>query len=155
MLCKSCSSSQRPRQKQSIAKLGLQFLDFSTILYGFYNLQAKHKKNGRIIFHKSLEPFNFTTLPSALTDRTLQGLGPHTTALGGRAELAAGEGRPELANKWPEAVIGLTRDRLAVVAGPMMPSASGGSGTGVVRPRWCEVRRGNRWGWVMFGAQSF
>jgi hypothetical protein len=155
MLCKSCSSSQRPRQKQSIEKLGLQFLDFSTILYGFYNLQAKHKKRGRIIFHKSLEPFNFTTLPSALTHRTLQGLGPHTTTLGGGAELAAGEGRPELANKWPEAVIGLIRDRLAKVARPVMPSVSGGGGTGAVRPRRREVRRGNRWGWAMCGAQSF
>jgi hypothetical protein len=41
-------------------------------------------------------------------------------------------------------VIGLTRDWLAVVALPVMPSTSGGGRTGAVRPRRREVRRGNR-----------
>jgi hypothetical protein len=82
----------------------------------FTTCRQKHIKGVESFFTRVLELFNFTTLPSALTHRTLQGLGPHTTALGGGAELAVGEGRPELANKWPEAVIGPTRDRLAVVA---------------------------------------
>jgi hypothetical protein len=35
---------------QSTTKLGLQFLDFSMILYGFYKLQLKALKGVRIIF---------------------------------------------------------------------------------------------------------
>jgi hypothetical protein len=36
----------------STTKLGLQFLDFSVILYGFYNLQTKALKVVRIILRR-------------------------------------------------------------------------------------------------------
>jgi hypothetical protein len=42
---------------------------------------------------------NFTILPLALTLRPLQDCDLHTPTLSGEAELTAGEGGPELANK--------------------------------------------------------
>jgi hypothetical protein len=62
--------------------------------------------------------------------RPLQDCDPYTLALSGGAELAAGEVGPELANKYPKVEIGITRDRFEVVAGPVMPPASGGGGAG-------------------------
>jgi hypothetical protein len=116
--------------------LGLQFLKFSTILYDFSKLQLKHIKGQDSILHKGPGNFlKFTTLPSALTLRHLQDCDLHTPALSGGAELAAGEVGPELANKWPKAPIGLTRDRLEVVAGPVMSPASGSDGEVEARSR--------------------
>jgi hypothetical protein len=87
---------------------------------------------------------NFTKLPSASTLKPLQDRDPHTSALSGGAELAAGEVGPEMANKYPKAEIDLTRDRLEVVAGSVMPPASDGGGAGEARPRALGFRRGQK-----------
>jgi hypothetical protein len=42
---------------QSTTDLGSQFLDCSTILYGFYNLQANHKGRERIFLYTG--PWNY------------------------------------------------------------------------------------------------
>jgi hypothetical protein len=76
--------------------------------------------------------------------RPLQDCDPHTSALSGGAELAAGEVGPELANKYPKAEIGLTRDRLEVVAGPVMPPASGDGKAGEARPGELGFQRGQK-----------
>jgi hypothetical protein len=53
---------------QSTTKLGLKFLDFSTILYGFYKLQLKHTKGGESFCWKTPGKFRtFTDLPSVCT----------------------------------------------------------------------------------------
>jgi hypothetical protein len=76
----------------------------------FTSCANTHQRGKYIIALRSLELWTFTTLPLTLTTKPLQELGLHTSILSGGAELAAGEGGPELANKWPEDVIGLTRD---------------------------------------------
>jgi hypothetical protein len=72
--------------------LGLQFLDFSTILYGFYKLQAKHKGRERIILRvaswKDQEVHNYAL---DLHKTSWKFLGPCNVALGPKGR----RGRPD------------------------------------------------------------
>jgi hypothetical protein len=53
---------------KSTEKLGLQFLDFSTILYVFYKLQLKHNKGEETFCWQTPGKFQtFTNLPVACT----------------------------------------------------------------------------------------
>jgi hypothetical protein len=56
---------------QSTKKIVLQFLDFSTILYGFYKLQVKHKGRERIFLLED---------PWKVSDLHRSALGLHKTS---------------------------------------------------------------------------
>jgi hypothetical protein len=118
---------------QSTTKLGLYFLDLSTILYGIYKFQAQHKREGRILFHKG--PWNFwifTKVPLTLTAKP-----PKPTTLTNMPLTQV--------NMWHRVAIGLTRDLLAMLAGLEWSPASGDGGAVVAQLRALELRRG--WGW--------
>jgi hypothetical protein len=68
-------------------------------------------------------------------------LGLHNYALAGGGELAGGELWPKEMNKWHEASIGLTSDRLMVVARSGTAPASGGDKTVAVRLPRLGLRR--------------
>jgi hypothetical protein len=87
-----------------------------------------------------------TKVPLTLTRRSLQKPHPRPEVPGGVGEFATGDVGPGLASQCHRVVIGLTRDLLVVIAWPEQSPASGSGGTGAARPRWREVRRGNRWG---------
>jgi hypothetical protein len=136
--------------------LGLQFLDFSTILYDFSKLQLQHTKGGRIIFHKS--PWNFSEPHNSTLGFITQAptrLKPMHRDPSGAGELAADEGSPKLGNKRHLAAIRHTRARLGRLVRPERSSAGGGDGAGAARPWRCEVRRRNRFSWATRGRGSF
>jgi hypothetical protein len=63
-------------------------------------------------------------------------LGFHNRALGRRGELTSGERWPEQVNKRHWSSIGLTTDRLRVVAWPeMIPASGGGETAAALAPR--------------------
>jgi hypothetical protein len=135
--------------------LVLQFMDFSTISFGFSKFQAQHKRKGRIFFHNHpWKVLDFTKLPSFLRTR------PSSTKTFTEVPSATGEARrrrcgPGLANKYHRVVIGLTRDLVAMAAWPERSPASGGGGAGAAWPRRREVRRRESLGCAMCCTGSF
>jgi hypothetical protein len=68
---------------RSTEKLGLQYLDFSTILYVFYKLQLKHNKGKETFAGRPLESFKPSQICPWLEQNTLKFLGSRNVALGG------------------------------------------------------------------------
>jgi hypothetical protein len=57
---------------QSTAKLVLHFLDFSTILYGFYKLQSTHKRVKNHFAHRPLERLKCSHLCPSFAQKALE-----------------------------------------------------------------------------------
>jgi hypothetical protein len=87
ILCRNCSSSYTEHNKIGFAIFGF-FYDFIWVLQ-FSGTTQKRRKN--LLSQESLEVFNFTTLPSALTHRPSNSNSSHRGALGGGGRLAGGD----------------------------------------------------------------
>jgi hypothetical protein len=125
MLCKSGSSSYTEHKK-----MGLQFLNFSTILSRIYKVLLKHLRGEETFCTQT--PARFKS--SQMCPRSSP---PYPTAVGA---LAGGDMGPGDANKRAGSSIGLTRGQLATEARPGNdPVMAGGEAT-ATPPR----RRGPR-----------
>jgi hypothetical protein len=138
--CESCRSSHTEHNKIWFA-IFVFFYDF------IWNLKVsgstqKGRKN--ILSQGSLELLDLHKSTPDSNRYTPETNNSHKHAPDDGGKLATGDVGPTQVNMWHRVVIGLTRDLLAVVAGPEWSPVSGGGGAVVAQPRALELRRG--WG---------